>query len=78
MKPIRALMIGVGLGFVITVGAETVIDDAALADEADAVNWPGYGRTYSEQRFSPLDQINASNVRKLGVEWVLDLPKDQN
>ena len=61
-----------------TVGAETVIDDAALADEADAVNWPGYGRTYSEQRFSPLDQINAGNVGKLGVEWVLDLPRDRS
>ena len=78
MKHIRGLMIAVGLGFASTAGAEIVVDDAALGNEADRENWPGYGRTYSEQRFSPLDQINASNVRKLGVEWVLDLPKDRS
>ena len=31
-----------------------IVDDAALADEASGDNWLAYGRTYSEQRFSPL------------------------
>src|ERR1700749_3445486 len=31
--------------------------------------WLSNGRTYSEQRFSPLKQIDASNRRKLGVKW---------
>jgi len=53
----------------------TVVDDAALTDETDGRNWLAYGRTYSEKRFSPLDEINAGNVGDLGVEWYLDLPR---
>jgi quinohemoprotein ethanol dehydrogenase len=36
-------------------------------------NWMSYGRTYSEERFSPLKQINDQNVTKLGLAWYLDL-----
>ncbi|MDG1988375.1 MAG: PQQ-dependent dehydrogenase, methanol/ethanol family [Halieaceae bacterium] len=32
-------------------------------------NWLTHGRTYSEQRFSPLDQINAENIESLGLAW---------
>ena len=32
-----------------------------------------YGRTYSEERFSPLKQINDQNVAKLGLAWYFDL-----
>ncbi len=31
--------------------------------------WPTYGRDYKNQRFSPLDQINRSNVAKLSPAW---------
>ena len=30
------------------------VDDAALADESRGEDWLAFGRTYSEQRFSPL------------------------
>ena len=36
-------------------------------------NWMSYGRTYSEQRFSPLQQVNADNVNELGLVWSYDL-----
>jgi PQQ-dependent dehydrogenase (methanol/ethanol family) len=36
-------------------------------------NWMSHGRTYSEQRFSPLDRINESNVATLGLAWYHDL-----
>jgi quinohemoprotein ethanol dehydrogenase len=36
-------------------------------------NWLSHGRTYDEQRFSPLTQINADNVGKLGLAWYYDL-----
>ena len=52
----------------------TVVDDAAMADESAGENWLAFGRTYSEQRFSPLDQVNAGNVASLGVDWYRDLP----
>jgi quinohemoprotein ethanol dehydrogenase len=40
-------------------------------DEAGA--WMSHGRTYSEQRYSPLAQINAENVSTLGLAWSYDL-----
>ncbi|KUO55767.1 MAG: alcohol dehydrogenase [Sphingomonadales bacterium BRH_c3] len=44
-----------------------------LNAEADSANWITYGRTYSEQRFSPLDQINTGNVDQLGLAWFADM-----
>lgn len=55
----------------------TLVDDAAMSDESQGANWLAYGRTYSEQRFSPLDQINTANVADLSVDWYLDLPNDR-
>jgi len=49
--------------------------DAARIVNADREpgNWMSYGRTYDEQRYSPLDRIGASNVAKLGLAWHYDL-----
>ena len=40
---------------------------------ANAGQWMSYGRDYSEQRFSPLKQIDADNARRLGLAWYGDL-----
>ncbi|SFF89773.1 alcohol dehydrogenase (cytochrome c)/quinohemoprotein ethanol dehydrogenase [Novosphingobium sp. CF614] len=40
---------------------------------ADPGEWLSYGRTYDEQRFSPLDAINQDNVSRLGLAWYADL-----
>jgi len=54
--------------------SEGGIDAARLvAANADSANWLSYGRTYDEQRHSPLDLINASNVKNLGLTWFADL-----
>src|SRR5690348_10277843 len=46
-----------------------------LAADAPANDgqWLMYGRDYSEQRYSPLKQINADNVSRLGLAWYGDL-----
>jgi quinohemoprotein ethanol dehydrogenase len=44
------------------------VDGARIAAAAPG-EWLSNGRTYSEQRFSPLKRIDASNVGKLGVAW---------
>jgi quinohemoprotein ethanol dehydrogenase len=49
------------------------VDNSMLGNEADGTNWPAYGRTFSESRFSPLKQINDSNVSRLGLAWAMDL-----
>lgn len=35
--------------------------------------WLSHGRTYSEQRFSPLKRITRGNVDELGLAWSFDL-----
>ena len=41
--------------------------------DAEPGNWLSNGRTYSEQRYSPLDEIDESTVTELGLAWYLDL-----
>ena len=38
-------------------------------DIDDSANWAMHGRTYDEQRSSPLKQINEQNIEKLGLVW---------
>ena len=39
------------------------------AADSEPGSWLTTGRTYSEQRFSPLREINAENVAQLGLAW---------
>src|SRR6516164_4058031 len=43
------------------------------AADQDPGDWMSHGRTYSEQRFSPLDKINADNAKDLGLAWSFEL-----
>ena len=43
-----------------------------LASVRDGRDWLSTGRTYSEQRFSPLKSITADNVAQLGLAWFAD------
>lgn len=47
---------------------------AGSETEAVSEHWPGHGNSHSEQRFSPLDEINSGNVSRLGLAWYLELP----
>ncbi len=49
----------------------TKVDDAALRNAAQSKgeDWLSYGFTPQETRYSPLNQINASNVSRLGLAW---------
>ena len=40
-------------------------------------NWMTHGRTYGEQRFSPLKQITDRNAAGLGLVWYYDLDTDR-
>jgi PQQ-dependent dehydrogenase (methanol/ethanol family) len=55
--------------------AVQVVNDRRLSDaDNDSSNWLTHGRTYNEQRFSPLEQITADNVAGLKLAWSFDLP----
>ncbi|MBE9539317.1 MAG: PQQ-dependent dehydrogenase, methanol/ethanol family [Proteobacteria bacterium] len=42
-----------------------------LADREPG-NWLSHGRTYDEQRYSPLSEINEDNINRLGLTWKYD------
>jgi quinohemoprotein ethanol dehydrogenase len=81
MKPgtACAVWLGIWLLGVVSAGAAPSSDSARLiAAEDDGTNWPAYGRTYSERHASPLAEITAANVDRLGLVWSVDLPDVHN
>ena len=67
-RPAAAAVLVLALAF--AQGGVSAPRPAALPDR----HWPGFGGTSDEQHFSPLAQVNAANVRSLGLVWSLDLP----
>ena len=49
------------------------VTEAMLADP-DPADWLHMSRTYDQQRHSPLDQINTTNVSQLRMAWSRGLP----
>jgi quinohemoprotein ethanol dehydrogenase len=50
------------------------VDESRIINaDREPENWMTYGRTYDEQHFSPLSQINDQNVFQLGLAWYYDL-----
>ena len=56
-------------------GAEPSANEYLRINQAasEPQNWLSHGRTYKEQRFSPLNQINTENISELGLDWYFDL-----
>jgi quinohemoprotein ethanol dehydrogenase len=58
---------------------DTAVNPAAVngarltAADSEPGQWMSHGRTYDEQRFSPLDKISTTNVKDLGLSWFADL-----
>ena len=51
----------------------TGVDGARIiAADLEPGNWLSHGRSYDEQRFSPLEYINTTNVDQLGLAWSFD------
>lgn len=56
------------------IGGAAAVDDAWLVDaDLDQNNWLTNGRTYKEQRHSPLTQIDEESVERLGLAWYADM-----
>ena len=56
----------------------TAIDAARIvAADDEPESWLAHGRTYDEQRFSPLDQINDGNIGELTLAWTYDTGGDR-
>ncbi len=59
-------------------GAANVTAARLVKAEKEPGQWMTYGGTYSEQRFSPLKKIDASNIGQVGLQWFADYETNQN
>jgi len=62
-----ALLLSLALASVLA--AQPVTPERLIGADKEPHNWLTYGRTYNAWRFSPLDQINTSNIRRLVPVW---------
>lgn len=73
----KAWLVGVLVGALALTGCGQnpgdIDAERLLGANSDNGNWITYGRTYDEQRFSPLTEINERNVNELGLAWYADL-----
>jgi len=83
-KKMRSPIISLLSAALVAVGIAACVDSpssssgsAGRTDPADLPQndgqWLSYGRDYSEQRFSPLKQVNVDTVGKLGLAWFGDM-----
>ena len=82
-SPIKALLatgIVAAFALISTVRAQqprtvdaNILKTAGTANDPMAGSWITYGLTQGETRYSPLKQIDASNVGKLGLAWSYEL-----
>tara|TARA_R110002073_G_scaffold85978_11_gene204270 strand:- start:1568 stop:3694 length:2127 start_codon:yes stop_codon:yes gene_type:complete len=81
MKPVQSALLSLMALALTACGAEKTTQDMTvatvdaariLAADQEPQNWLSHGRTYDEQRYSPLDQITDKNVGDLGLAWHYD------
>lgn len=70
----RTLAHGLGMAMTLVMLTPPVawsVDDERLKSAAsNRGDWLTYGRDYGQQRFSPLDQVNAGSVKRLVPKWI--------
>src|ERR1043165_4794225 len=71
------MMVLAGTGIVPSLRAQVQgfkpVTAAELADPSPN-DWLSFSRTYDDQRFSPLNQINRQNVSRLRMAWTRGMP----
>ena len=68
MKTVNGVLLGVCLA-VSTISAQ-VTSERLLDASREPQQWLMYSGAYDGSRFTPLDQINRSNVQRLALQWV--------
>jgi alcohol dehydrogenase (cytochrome c) len=78
MRPISSIVAAAVFGALasqaMAQGADFKPVTADMLANPDPADWLMINRTYDEQRFSPLDQINKENVAQLRMAWARGLP----
>lgn len=70
----RIAAVGLCLAVALSACGPAAVDEARiLAADREPGNWMSHGRTYSEERYSPLDDVTTANVNELGLAWSFEL-----
>ena len=77
-RPIVMLCLTLSLLSCDTTGQFADVDERRIAEaDNEPYNWLRHGRTYDEQRFSPLTGIDDGNIDRLGLAWHTELNSDR-
>ena len=80
MPTVAAAWAGILLGSIggAVAAAPAQVNDARIvAADRGPGNWMSHGRSYDEQRYSPLTRIDQANVGELGLAWTYKLDVDR-
>ncbi|MEZ5960883.1 MAG: PQQ-dependent dehydrogenase, methanol/ethanol family [Hyphomonadaceae bacterium] len=69
----RYVLAGLALALLAACGPAQVNERRIANADSEPGNWMTHGRTYGEDRYSPLDAINTENVSELGLAWSYEL-----
>lgn len=73
LRPVCLLFAMLSMAVAGAYAAPPVSSASRYVDVSDGADWPGYGRTFGEQHYSPLDQIDHNSIQRLGLAWFMDL-----
>ncbi|MGB1403510.1 MAG: PQQ-dependent dehydrogenase, methanol/ethanol family, partial [Porticoccaceae bacterium] len=64
-------LVNIAIAFLLTTSLtqaqSSIVDEPTITDPGS--EWLNYGRSYKEQRFSPLNSINRDNIDELDLAW---------
>ncbi len=70
---VASLVVWLAVGCAGTTPTAHITGARIQAADSEPQSWLAHGRTYSEQRFSPLAKITTANVGQLGLAWSHDI-----
>jgi quinohemoprotein ethanol dehydrogenase len=70
LMPLAAIVLVTGL---VAARQTRRVDQNALKNAEKGTEWLTYGQSYSEQRYSTLQQIDTTNVGRLSVAWSIEV-----
>jgi quinohemoprotein ethanol dehydrogenase len=77
-RAVRAILALALAPLTLSASGPAQVDQARMLHADDSSGqWMSTGRTWDEQHYSPLDQINDTNVSKLGLAWYADVDTDR-
>ena len=74
-KPTRRALWMIPACALLCVGTPHAADAHRVKASPQPVDWPVYGGQKADDHYSPLTQINRSNVGRLRVAWTYDTAK---